>query len=232
MTEAKWLTCDVLREMLEFLRGKSSEGKLRLFKVACCRSGWHLITDDRLRKTVEAVEAFTAGELSTEAFDAANRDGWAAWAEIADRLGSGAAMARAAQAASCTACDSAPGHNVDAYTYAVATSEALGDATGLPNSGYHQPNGKHAAILRDIVGNPFRPVAINAAWLTPAVTALTQTAHEERALPSGELDPARLAVLADALEDAGCTDADLLDHLRSPGPHVRGCWPLDLILGK
>jgi hypothetical protein len=42
----------------------------------------------------------------------------------------------------------------------------------------------------------------------------------------------RMPVLADALEDAGCTDAELLAHLRSPGPHVRGCWAIDLLLGR
>jgi hypothetical protein len=51
-------------------------------------------------------------------------------------------------------------------------------------------------------------------------------------MPSGELDKGRLPILADALEDAGCTNADILDHLRGPGPHVRGCWPVDLILSK
>jgi hypothetical protein len=64
------------------------------------------------------------------------------------------------------------------------------------------------------------------------VVALAQAAYEQRELPAGTLDMARLAVLADALEDAGCTDADLLSHLRGPGPHVRGCWAVDLILGK
>jgi hypothetical protein len=64
------------------------------------------------------------------------------------------------------------------------------------------------------------------------VTGLAPAAYEERALPSGELDPARLAVLADALEDTGCADSEVLGHLRGPGPHVRGCWALDLILGK
>ena len=48
----------------------------------------------------------------------------------------------------------------------------------------------------------------------------------------GTLDRARLAVLSDALEEVGCTDTALLSHLRSPGPHVRGCWALDLVLGK
>ena len=61
---------------------------------------------------------------------------------------------------------------------------------------------------------------------------LAEAAYTARSLPQGELDPARLAVLADALEDAGCTDADILGHLRGPGPHVRGCWVIDLLLGK
>ncbi len=66
----------------------------------------------------------------------------------------------------------------------------------------------------------------------PAVAALAMPAYDERLLTSGHLDPARLAVLSDALEEAGCTDADILTHLRSPGHHVRGCWALDLVLGK
>jgi hypothetical protein len=63
------------------------------------------------------------------------------------------------------------------------------------------------------------------------VVALAQAAYDHRTLPSG-LDRTTLAVLADALEEAGCTDPDLLIHLRGPGPHVRGCWALDLLLGK
>ena len=61
---------------------------------------------------------------------------------------------------------------------------------------------------------------------------MAEAAYEQRELPAGTLDPARLTVLADALEDAGCADADLLGHLRGPGPHVRGCWAVDLLLGK
>ncbi len=57
-------------------------------------------------------------------------------------------------------------------------------------------------------------------------------AYDERGLPAGILDPTRLAMLADALEDAGCTDAALPGHLRGPGPHVRGCRAVDPLLGK
>jgi hypothetical protein len=89
-----------------------------------------------------------------------------------------------------------------------------------------------AEVLREVIGNPSRAAPLSAAWLTPAVTGLAATAYQERALPSGHLDPQRLAVLADALEEGGCADAELLGHLRSAGPHVRGCWALDLVLGK
>ena len=132
------------------------------------------------------------------------------------------------------------------------------------NAGSFYGQGEAANLLREIVGNPFRPVAFwtdhpetgerglyvevgrrpvqarwsgvevsyaLASWLTSDVLALAQAAYEHR-LPSGTLDPYGLALLADALEEAGCDHPDILDHLRSPGPHVRGCWALDLVLGK
>jgi hypothetical protein len=88
-----------------------------------------------------------------------------------------------------------------------------------------------AAHLREILGNPFRPAAFDPAWRTPLVVSLAEAAYQERLLPSGELDPQRLAVFADALEEAGA-GGELLAHLRGPGPHVRGCHAVDLILGK
>jgi hypothetical protein len=92
-----------------------------------------------------------------------------------------------------------------------------------------------AAILRDLVGNPFPPVTINPAWLAwsrGTVPKMAQEIYDERKLPVGTLDNARLAVLADALEEEGCTDTAILAHCRQPGEHVRGCWVVDLLLGK
>jgi hypothetical protein len=95
---------------------------------------------------------------------------------------------------------------------------------------------KHPAdYLRDIFGNLFRSVSLSPAilaWNDGLVVRLAQAAYEERHLPEGTLDNGRLAILADALEEAGCPDIDILDHLRGPGPHVRGCWAVDLILSK
>jgi hypothetical protein len=88
------------------------------------------------------------------------------------------------------------------------------------------------AAVHEIFGNPFRPAAFDPRWLTPAVISLAQPAYDERLRPTGHLDGARLAVLADALEEAGCSDPAILGHLRGPGPHVRGCWVLDRLLKK
>jgi hypothetical protein len=85
-------------------------------------------------------------------------------------------------------------------------------------------------LLRDVFGNPFHPVAVQPAWLSRDVRAVAEAAYRERRLPAGTLVPEQLSILADALEDAGCTEARLLDHLREPGPHVRGCWPIDSLL--
>lgn len=91
-------------------------------------------------------------------------------------------------------------------------------------------------LLRDIIGNPFRlpPVLPSALlrWNDAVVVKLARSAYEDRLLPSGHLDTTRLAVLADALEEASCTDPGLLGHLRSAGLHVRGCWAVDLLLGR
>jgi hypothetical protein len=88
-------------------------------------------------------------------------------------------------------------------------------------------------LLQDRFGPlPFRAVSFETGWRTPAVLSLAQAAYEQRSLPSGHLDSTCLSVLADALDEAGCTDEAVLSHLRAPGPHVRGCWAVDLPLGK
>jgi hypothetical protein len=87
-------------------------------------------------------------------------------------------------------------------------------------------------LLHELFGNPFCPVSLDPSWLTPDAVALARAAYENRSLPSGALDNDRLAVLSDALEEAGCTAAALLDHLRGPGTHHRGCWLVDALLAK
>jgi hypothetical protein len=87
-------------------------------------------------------------------------------------------------------------------------------------------------LLRCIFGNPFRPVTIAPSWRTPDVVKLAQAVYEKRVLPPGLLDNTGLAILADAVEEAGCDDPEILAHLRSARAHVRGCWVVDAILDK
>ena len=81
-----------------------------------------------------------------------------------------------------------------------------------------------AGLMRCVYGNPFRPAAFDPRWRTADVTGLARGIYEDRASD-------RLPILADALMDAGCDQEDLLAHCRSEGPHVRGCWAVDLVLG-
>jgi len=84
------------------------------------------------------------------------------------------------------------------------------------------------SLVHDIFGNPFRPVALDPSWLAwndGAIPKLAQAIYDERAFD-------RLPILADALEEAGCSNQDILGHCREPGPHIRGCWIVDLLLGK
>jgi hypothetical protein len=80
--------------------------------------------------------------------------------------------------------------------------------------------------VRDLI--PPHPLSIDPAWLRwngGTVAVIARRIYEERAFRD-------LPILADALLEAGCEDADLLGHLRGPGPHVRGCWSVDALLGK
>jgi len=84
---------------------------------------------------------------------------------------------------------------------------------------------RNVALIRDIFGNPFCPVIFDAEWRTSKAVALAQGMYDAR-------DFSAMPILADALQDAGCENDEVLNHCRAPGPHVRGCWVVDLVLGK
>jgi hypothetical protein len=211
--------------MLEFLRGKVSERKLRLLAAACCRRIWDLLSDRYCRKALSVAERYADSEVPKEklgfAFGDARRS-----AQVAHRQDSGSANGTAMWAVSLL-CEADIGKAI-AAVYLAAQSEVY--PTDL--SRFAAVLREQSSLLRDIFSNPFRPLVFTPAWRTAAVLALAEAAYEERVLPAGTLDPDRLGVLADALEDAGCSDEAILSHLRGPGPHVRGCWVIDLLLSK
>jgi hypothetical protein len=93
-----------------------------------------------------------------------------------------------------------------------------------------------ARLIHDVLGNPFHPqtplppVRLN--WNDKTILRMAQSIYDDRKLPEGTLDNTRLAILADALLDSGCDNEELIQHCRSGGVHIRGCWGLDVILGK
>jgi hypothetical protein len=222
MTEAEWLAATDPTPMLEYLQKahRATERKLRLFAVACVRRIWHLIPDGG-RAAIEAAERFADGQSDRGDLLAEQDRAWPFVWNNADTV----ACAAQSAAASCAAL-----HGFKAARLQLA--HVLNTGAG-PWRGEFTAQ---AVLLREVVADPFRPVpAVDPAWPawqgdTPA--RLAQAAYDERHLPEGTLDPTRLALLGDALQDAGCTDPDLLRHLRGPGPHVKGCWALDIVLGK
>ena len=237
MTEAEWLACTDPQTMLDSLRGKASDRKLRLFACACCRRAWHLLTREQPRAAVATAERYADGLAGPEEL----RQGWSAVRKALSTAPLGTPWEEALVAALYAATpgpvppEGAAGAAANALSddprprgpYHPLTAKA-GEAPGCPSERAFQ-----CALLRDLFA-PFGAPEVGASWLTwgGAVAALARGAYEDRQLPSGQLDPARLAVLADALEEAGCTNLNLLAHLRGPGPHAHGCWAVDLLLGK
>jgi hypothetical protein len=116
-------------------------------------------------------------------------------------------------------------HNQDALTQAqFHLGSAICEAIRMIGNGNGEP-AYLVTVLRDIFGNPFRPITLDPRWLTSSVLDLAGAIYEERAFE-------RVPILADALMDAGCENEDILDHCRGDGVHVRGCWVVDLLLGK
>jgi hypothetical protein len=222
VTEAEWLACTDPQPMLGFLQGKASDRKLRLFAVACCRRIWNKLTLKPVRQAVETAEHYADGAVTDEELNQAHRKGIVAFTgtlyrNVTKMAGNAAWAIKMRSMGLAVNTAHAPPFQIELF-------DELGKDEFL--------KAFCPALLRDIIGNPCRPVALDPAWRTATVTALAIAAYEERIMPAGTLDSQRLAILADALEDAGCTDEQILTHLRGPRPHVRGCWALDLLLGK
>jgi hypothetical protein len=213
MTEAEWLACEGPHLMLSWLRRRKgqrvSERKLRLFACACCRRVWHLLKDPASRGGVATAERFADGFVGEEDVLKA-RD--------ALRGGGFSAVTRALWLSSRQGLEvTHPETAAKAVAFIAASRSRRSDESRA-----------QCALLRDVVGNPFRPVAFEPAWRAShdgAAIRLAQAIYEERAFD-------RLPLLADALEEAGCTDAVLLGHCRGGGEHARGCWAVDLVLGR
>ncbi len=215
MTEAEWLACNSIYSVMSAVRNRSGSRTLRLFLIACCREVWQAMTDWRCRRAVEVSERFADGEASEE-------DLFAAWSAVHAR------DARTAGHLAKEVADSSIANWGWAADLAAEISVRLARQDPIEKAALFAAKGRQLQLLRDITGNPFRPVSLNASWLAwndCTVQKLAQAIYDERAFD-------RLPILSDALEEAGCDNADILTHLRRPGPHARGCWAVDLLIGK
>src|SRR5262245_5192009 len=207
-----WQACAHPRPMLEYLRGKASDRKLRLFGVACCRRIWHRLPqgpDEFNHYAVEVAERFADGRASRQELDQATplftqycirneplegNHAFQTWQVILPDAYAAATLA--------------------AWAAACAVEDEAGERKA------------QAVLLRDIFGNPFRPVAFSDSWRTDTAMTLARQMYESR-------DFSVLPILADALQDAGCNNEDILNHCRDTNQvHVRGCWVVDLVLDK
>jgi hypothetical protein len=237
MTEAERLVCVDPQRMLKFLHSDghlSSDRKARLFRAAVCRGIWRLLPDVRGRKAIEVAESYADGKATWQELDRARS---AIRKVSAPQLHAAHSAASAAQHAADFTGHYSAVHSATEKTalnawYAVRRHAGKGPAVFAAGK---EEEARQICLLRDIVGNPLRPLPPPPPSLLEAndhlVVKLAEAAYEERLLPSGELEPVRLAVLADALEEGG-GDAALVEHLRGPGPHVRGYHVVDAILGR
>jgi hypothetical protein len=228
MTEQQWLASNDPQHLLHWFRGTESgadsgrgeevtlcDRKLRLFAVACCRQVWHLLTDKRSRWAVESAEKYADQLLTADKLVAAWAEAWAARV-----FAQGGAAGAAAEAAAWAAAGIARGVAGEDAARAAAQAAARAAGDGAWDA--------QTALLRDIFGNPWWPVRWTRpwfAWHDGLIPRMAQQIYNSR-------DFGAMPILADALEEAGCTNEDILTHCRQDGLHVRGCWVIDLILSK
>jgi hypothetical protein len=215
MRAKEWGTCTQVDRMLKRLDPKRHRRQWVLFNCACCRRVWEKVPAGACRAYVEAAERYALGtglkkDLAPlrgrvhEAFDNALRSPGTGRTD--------AALAAMAVTNTTRFC---------AWNAASAAGEKGRVA-------HRRERHAQADLLREVMGNLYRPVAVEPAWLTWNGGAVPKMA--QAVLADGRFSD--LPILADALEEAGCADAELLGHLRGPGPHVKGCWAIDLLLGK
>jgi len=213
MTEKEWLSCNYAMNMIRHLGDRAGKRKLDLLAAACFRRIWHLLPGPKSRGVVEVLERHADGEVTTAALTAARLAVWED-ASLVDNPEGDKHPSEVAIAAV----------SMDTILDMLTTAA---DATGCAHEGATTgPEEKEQCVLaHEIFGNPFRSITFSPSWRTDTAVSLARTMYESREFGA-------LPILADALQDAGCDSAAILDHCRGAGPHVRGCWVMDLILGK
>jgi hypothetical protein len=227
-----------LYAMVRFLeKREENRRRLQLFACACCRRVWSLLQMDSARRIVELAEACADGEVPQAELEAAHGhpDFTRLEAQLRGEGDTGIQLTfrivnalRAAQHLASPQMDVC--YILQAASGTPARDFEVGPRWHLSGEGMGRScdEVELAAmldILRDIFGNPFRPAPFDPTWRTETVGLLARHMYYSR-------DFSGMPILGDALEEAGCANAEILDHCRGDCVHVRGCWVLDSALGK
>lgn len=234
MTEEEWLNARDGSELLEFLAEDlpQSDRKMRLAACACCQRVAKFIGSadfTRLLRLTEITADVPSQDSERVFIRGTLRSAWLV--AVAGRPFYEAADA--ACEAFLHAAEPAKPHfwNFRSHNdlhYAAWAALSAQNAVGADKPGNLAEVKEAAAqcdLVRDIFGNPFRPVTLDPRWRTSDTVGLARAIYDDRMFE-------RLPILADALMDAGCEDEQIISHCRGDGPHVRGCWVVDLVLGK
>lgn len=220
MSEADWLDDFLLFKLIRLLPDypDPSKRKLRLFGVACCRRAVEEIGPPVFPEIIDGCERAADMPDGNRLLDrlavSARRHGQPLMG--GDLMSDVWCLSRAVEALT--------DYSFNADYIADHCRDALYGHDDFVSG--HGEMLFQADLLRDIFGNPFRPVAFDPGWRTATAVALAREMYDAR-----EFD--RMPILADAIEEAGCDAVDLLAHCRDPQQvHVRGCWVVDLVLGK
>jgi hypothetical protein len=240
-TEAEWLTCGEPSLMCLALSGygnipplhSGSDRKRRLYHVASCRRGWDLLAAEELcRKAVEVAERFADGEATAEELKAAHAAAYASCEDAFDDFTfderRGSAIAFAVQAAVYTADPEVIRWSIPAWCARAHANPGREHGEQAWNAICNVEWKVECGLIRDVFGNPFRPACVAPTWLRwndGTVHKIAQDIYDKAHFEN-------LPILGNALLDAGCDDETILTHCREPGSHIRGCWVVDLLLGK
>jgi hypothetical protein len=239
MTETDWLSSESPAKLFQFVRTKLSARKLQLLSCGCARLVWDVLTLHQ-REVVATVERYADGMIPATEYDPiveqATRTLTTTYhTEQGPDLPHDQALSRVIHALVCTPVDegayAAMDWVVTSFTRRPATTERMATA--------QQARRGVCEVIREVVGNPFLERIIpGPEWVqsggavTPWMLRVGETARALAQSIQAHQAFDRMPILADAMEDDGCTDYDLLAHLRENRTHVRGCWALDLVLGK
>jgi hypothetical protein len=230
MDESEWQGGNDIAAMLDYAGSQLSQRKLRLFACACVRNHWGKLRYPVPRQAVEMAERLAEGEADPAEVEELRQQAEmsAGTAPEFEQPLYRAAAATLAEAAGEAARATSENCRLQAVREAAYEAAPWENEATINAAAAAEERRKQANVLRELVGNPFRPVQLQASWLEAGGGAVRHVAREIDELRRLQ----ELPYLADALMDAGCDDVVLLEHLRQAEPHARGCWALDLLLGR